>query len=109
MSTPQGALCRFSGIRDIIPLENLELCLAHGCSTTYVHWLMNASQESSAPPGKIFKSKGNKNGMLTTLELKERKRKKKKMEDANSVGSLLDKKMKSVLELTWQKFPGPSF
>lgn len=74
-SIPQGALCKVIGIRDLI---HLELCLAHGCSTTYVHWLTGASQEISAPPGKISKSEGRKNGMLTTLELIEKKRKKEK-------------------------------
>lgn len=91
MSIPQGALCRFNGIRNIIHLERLELCLAHSYSTTYVHWLMSVSQEIFTPPGKIFKSKGGKNGMLTTLALKEKKKKRKKMEDTNSMGSLCSK------------------
>ena len=70
----RGFVYRFNVIRYIIHLkylESLELCVAHSCSTTFVHWLTSTSQEISASLGKIFKYKGRINGMLTTVELKE--------------------------------------
>lgn len=112
MSIPQGTLCSFNGMRYIMHLEYLELCLAHSCSTIFVPQLTSASQETSAPPGKVFKSEGRKKWNVSYTGIK-RKRKKTKSGGYKFcwlyLFQILDKKMESILELIWPKIPGPSF